>query len=493
MNLHELRLNLKNYNAQLEVFRLENHLNQIHTKSLSEIEELATDSFSESTIKSLEDLSKNSDGQSEIERKGRRNLLNISRLGFLRRETKEIFQELKICQASVRVKLQTEVFTSGEAIKRIASEESAEKRSEIFAKLIDAQSSCANLLDEKFAKLQNSSRTLGFRNLQNLYEEIIQIDFEDFTGKAKNFLEKTEKTYFRMLANVAIEAGLETKKLNDADVYFLREKLERRQLFKNQNLSALYDRILENFGFNSRKITNIELVKTSEKPTETFCPNPPNQVKFCLSNQDGASNLVKFLRCFGRTNQAAWSSKRLAHRYPEFIFAPDDCLPAAFGILFQTLLTNKQFLGQSLDIWDEKLAAKIVEENKFRLLYEIRNNLLKFFPEVQIFGEDARNIEELAQNSAINFTNNLGFNFSKEQMLFGISENFNTQTRTRAFLFAYGLREYFVQKYDFQWWTSRRAFEELIDFWNTSNHFQAEEMARMIGFEMNFDLLAETL
>jgi hypothetical protein len=63
----------------------------------------------------------------------------------------------------------------------------------------------------------------------------------------------------------------------------------------------------------------------------------------------------------------------------------------------------------------------------------------------------------------------------------------------RGFLFAYGLREYFIQKYDFSWWTSRKAFEELIDFWNTSNRYKAEKMAQMIGFEMNFDLLADNL
>jgi len=493
MDLSELRLNLKNYSAQREVFRLEKYLNQNHTKAKAEIEERATDLFSVSTIKTLEKLLESPERQSEVEQKARRNLLNISRLGFLRGETKEICQELEICQRSVRVKFQAEVLTSGGALEKIASEEFAEKRNEIFAKLIDAQGSCANLLNENFSGLQKSSRKLGFRNLQNLYEEITQINFEDFAGKAKNFLDKTEESYFQTLANIAAEINLETKNLNSADMYFLREKLERRPVFSNQTLPRLYDRILENFGFNSRKIRNLEIIKTAEEQTETFCPNPPEQVNFCIANRNGASNLIEFLRCFGQANQAAWTSKELAQRFPEFVFAPDNCLPAAFGILFQTLLTNRQFLSQNLGIRDEKLAAKIVEENKFRLLYEVRDELLKFNLEVQIFGADAAKIDDVAQNSAINFTNNLGFNFSKEQMLFKISENFNSQTRARGFLFAYGLREYFTQKYDFRWWTSRRAFEELIDFWNTSNHYQAEEMARMIGFEINFDLLAETL
>ncbi len=494
MDLSRLRLDLKNYCAQLEVFRLEKYLNQNHAKSLAEIEETAADLFSSSTIETLVKLFQESDGQTEIEQRARHNLLGIARLGFLQRQTKEISQELENCQKTVHIKFRDEVLTFTEALEKIAFQEIAENRSEIFARVIDSQNSCANLFVEKLSDLQKTSQKLGFANLQKLYEEITEINFEDFARKATSFLENTEENYFRSLSGVAREAELETKKLSSADVYFLREKLERQQIFSGQSLPALYDIILENFGFNSRKITNIEIIKTFEqKRTECFCPNPPEKVNFCISNRNGVSNFTEFLHCFARVNQTAWTSKELSQRFPEFVSSPDDCLPAAYGILFQSLLTSKQFLQQSIGIWDEKLADKIVEENKFRLLYEVRSEVLKFNREVQFFCLDATNIEELFQSSAVNFTNNLGFEFSKEQMLLEISENFNSQTRVRGFLFAYGLREYFIQKYDFSWWTSRKAFEELIDFWNTSNRYKAEKMAQMIGFEMNFDLLADNL
>lgn len=494
MDLSELRLNLKNYCAQLEVFRLEKYLNQNHAKSLAEIEERAVDLFSASTVETLEKSLENSDEQNETEQKARHNLLGIAQLGFLQREIKEISQELEICRKAVRIKFQDEVLTFPEALDKIAVQEISENRREMFDRLIDAQNSCANLFVEKLSDLQKTAQKLGFANLQKLYEEITEINFEDFARKAKNFLEKTEETYFRMLSCVAPEAELETKKLSSADICFLREKLERQQIFNGQTLPKLYDKILENFGFNSRKITNIEIIKSFEqKRTKSFCPNPPEKVNFCISNQNGASNFIEFLRCFGRANQTAWTSKELSHRFPEFVFSPDICLPVAYGILFQSLLTDKQFLQQSVNIWDGKLASEIVEENRFSLLFEARCEALRFIQEAQFFCLDAASIEELFRNSAVNFTNNSGFEFRKEQMLFEISENFSSQTRLRGFLFAYGLREYLTQKYGFRWWTSRKAFEELIDFWNTSNRYKAEEMARMIGFEMNFDLLAETL
>ena len=494
MDLSELRKNLKNYNAQLEIFRLEKYLNQNYTKSLSEIEETATDLFTASTIETLEDLHENSDEQSEIEQKARFNLLNVSRLGFLKRETNEISRELEICRKAVRIKFQDQILPFSDSLKKIAFEETSENRKEIFARLIDSQNSCANLLIEKFSILQKTSQKLGFVNLHNFYEEIAKIDFANFVRKAKIFLEKTEEIYFRMLSGVALGNNLEIKKLHSADIYFLRERLERPQVFSGQTLPRLYERIFENFGFNSRKITNIEIVKASEqKRAGIFCPNPPEKINFYVSNQNGAANFTEFLRCFGRANQAAWTSKGLARRFPEFIFPPDACLPFAYGVLFQTLLTGKPFLQQSVGIWEEKLIDKIVEENKFRLLYEVRSEILKFIREIEFFGAAVSDIEEFSQDSAVNLTNNLGFEFSRDQMLFEISENFTSQTRLRGFIFAYGLREYFSEKYGFRWWTARKTFEELIDFWNTSSRYKAEEMAQMIGFEMNFDLLAETL
>ncbi len=82
MDLSRLRLDLKNYCAQLEVFRLEKYLNQNHAKSLAEIEETAADLFSSSTIETLVKLFQESDGQTEIEQRARHNLLGIARLSF---------------------------------------------------------------------------------------------------------------------------------------------------------------------------------------------------------------------------------------------------------------------------------------------------------------------------------------------------------------------------------------------------------------------------
>jgi hypothetical protein len=98
---------------------------------------------------------------------------------------------------------------------------------------------------------------------------------------------------------------------------------------------------------------------------------------------------------------------------------------------------------------------------------------------------------EIAGEFAAGFTRSLGFQASESDVLFQLSENFASLKSLRASKFAFGLREYLRARYDFDWWNKRAAFEELIDFWNTAERYRAEEMARMIGFEMNFDLMTE--
>jgi hypothetical protein len=492
MNLVELRRNLKNYHAHIEEFYLAKNLGQNPSISLAEIEEKASDLFSVSTIESLKKLIEESADSTEIERKARQNLLNISRLGFLKNQTKEISEELENCQDAVSINFQNEILNASEAFRKIEFLLKMTERREIFIRLLDAKNSCADLLIEKISQLQEKTKTLGFANLQKLFEEITELDFYNFAQKAQGFLEKTEKFYFQSLAKNAQEAGLEKYSLHAADFFYLRKIFERKEIFDGENLPRFYAKILENFNFSEYKIPNIKLKEVSERlQTKVFHTNLPEDMYFCVSKKNGVSNYIEFLRGFGKANFAAWTSKELLNRFPEFVFSPDGVLSKAYGFLFQILLTEEFFLRKKLNVWDEKLSDRIKQENEFWLLFETRREILRFVSEIQIFSAN-KNLAEISEQTAKIFTDNLNFGYEKHQMLWEISERFSSLKNIRALLFAFGLREYFRERYGFDWWQKRKAFEELIDFWNTAERYKAEEMAQMIGFEMSFDLLTES-
>lgn len=491
MDLVEFRLNLKNYNLRLEAFRLANNTGQKPVVSLAEIEETVADLFSGSTVESLETLISQSKAAAETEQKARQNLLEIAQLGFLKNQTREISKEIENCQNVVRVNFQDETLSIGQAQTKLAFEENAKARREIFVRLLEAKNSCADLPAERLAQTHEETKRLGFANLQKLFEKTTNLDFYDFSRKARGFLEKTEKLYFRHLSESVRKINLNEKSLHFADSVYLRRQFEHEKLFDAENLPRLYAKLLGDFSFSEYKVPNILLKQVSKNSqTKVFRPNPPEEVYLCFADRNGVSNYAEFLRAFGEANFAAWTSKNIANRFPEFIFSPDAVLADGYGFLFQTLPAEESFIRKSLNIGDEKMSAIIKRENEFWSLFEIRRAIVRFILEARIFSSGG-SLQEASEQTAEIFSENLGFRCENQQMFWEISEDFSSLKTLRALLFAFGLREYLRERYDFDWWQKPKAFEELIDFWNAAERYKAEEMAQMIGFEMSFDLLAE--
>lgn len=486
MDLAQYRRELKNYYAAVEKNRLEKYTGAAQTIPSAAIAERFSDLFSRAAIADLEKSLENTGELTETETKARQNLLNISRLGFLRGQTEEISAEYESCRQSARVSFQNENLTFPEALAKIQIEENSVARREIYARLGEAQAFCADLWLEKFKIRRENAKKIGFENCPKLFEAVAQIDFESFGQKAEKFLAETEEMYFRALS----EAFPEAKSLHVADLYFRQKQSERKEIFDGKKLPNFYRLLLENFNFQPEKISNLKLLEVSgERRADFFRAGfPAPEVRFAVGARDGSAAFTSFLKTFGKAQQAAWTSAGLAERFPEFVFSPDAVLGEAYGILFRNLLADERFLRRNFGLWNEKLTGKIARENNFRLIFEIRRSALRFLFELKF--HSSLNAE-IARELAAGFTQSLGFQASESDVLFQLSEDFQPAKNLRALSFAFGLGEYLRARYDFDWWNKRAAFEELIDFWNTAERYKAEEMARMIGFEMSFDLMRE--
>ncbi|HEX8368303.1 MAG TPA: hypothetical protein VF604_07155 [Pyrinomonadaceae bacterium] len=486
MDLAQYRRELKKYYAAVEKNRLEKCLGAAQTIPGAAIAERFSDLFSQTAISELEKSLENAAELTETETKARQNLLNISRLGFLQNQAAEISAEYESCLKSARVSFQNENLTFPEALAKIQTEENSVPRREIYARLAEAQNFCADLWLEKFKIRRENAEKIGFESCRNLFENLAELDFGQLAQKAEKFLAETEETYFRALSEIFPE----TKSPHIADFYFRQKQSARKEIFDGKKLSNFYRLLLENFGFQPEKISNIKLLEVSaERQTDFFRGAfPASEVRFAVSARDGGAAFSEFLKTFGKAQQAAWTSADLATRFPEFVFSPDAVLGKAYGILFQNLLSDESFLRRNFGLWNEKLTGKIARENNFRRFFEIRRSVLRFLFELKFHSSSNW---EIAREFAAGFSQSLGFELSETDVLFQLSEDFQPAKNLRALLFAFGLGEYFRARYDFDWWNKRAAFEELIDFWNTAERHKAEEMARMIGFEMSFDLMKE--
>lgn len=486
MDLVNYRRELQSFHAAVGKNRLEKYRGSAQTISGAAISERFSDLFSPSAISALENLPENPDELTETERAARRNLLNIARLGFLRNQSAEISAEYESCRKSARVSLQNENLTFAAAFAKMQIEGNSAARREIYERFSESCHACADLFLETFKIRQEKAKTLGFENYRNLFAEITEIDSDAFASKVEKFLAETEEAYFKSLSEIFPESNSSTI----ADFYFWEKQTERAEIFDGKKLSYFYRRMLENFDFQAGKISGIKLLEVSaEKQTDFFRTSFPDvEIYFAVSEHGGNTAFSRFLKIFGQVQQAVWTSGNLTNRYPEFVFSPDAVLGEAYGVLFQSLMRNESFLRQNFGLWNEKLSGKIAAENRFRRLFEIRRNVLRFLFELKF---NSSQNSETAREFAVVFTQNLGFQMSDGDVLFQLSEDFISLKQLRASLFACGLQNYLQARYDFDWWRRRQAFEELIDFWNTAERYKAEEMARMIGFEMSFDLLRE--
>ena len=486
MDLAQYRRELQSYHAAIEKNRLEKYLGAAETFSVEAIAERFSDLFSPSAISDLEKTLENPDELTATETKARQNLLNVARAAFLRNQAGEITNEYESCRNSSRVSFQSESLTFHEAFSRIQVEENSVRRREIYARLSEARNSCADLFLEKFKIFRESAQKLGFENQRKLFEGIAEIDLEAFASKAEKFLAETDEAYFKSLSEIFPEA----KSLHVADFYFWQKQSEQKEIFAGKKLSDFYRLIMENFGFQPEKISNIKLPEAvAERQTDFFRPAfPTPEIYFAVSANNGNAAFIEFLKNFGKAQQAAWTSSDLAKRFPEFVFSPDAVLSEAYGVLFQFLSLDESFLRRNFGLWNEKLTGKIARENRFRMFFELRRSVLRFLFELKFYSSPNA---ESAREFAASFTQSLGFETSESDVLFQLSEDFASLKSLRASMFAFGLREYLRARYDFDWWNKRAAFEELIDFWNTAERYRAEEMARMIGFETGFDLMTE--
>lgn len=488
-----MRLNLRKYKMQTETLRLEQYFGKKPTRSPEEIDETFSDLFTESTIDGLRQLTEDPSNLTETEQQALNNLRKIAELGFIDRQTREISAELSICRKSVRINFQNEILQPAEVFIRLKNETDSALRRELFQRLGESAYSCADLADENLLQTQEIIRKTGRTGSLELFEEITGVEFASLAKKARDFLAVTDRAYFRLLADLAAEVKLDPGQLSCADIFYISEEIERKNIYLGDQLSFFYAGLLDNFGFSPGRIPQIILTKTTaEKRTAMIAADLPEAVFLLVSSRDGADNYLEFLQQFGRAQHFAWTSVELFRRYPEFVFTPENVLSDGYGYLFRELLADVGFLRKSFFGGQTEPAEKIVRENNFGLLFLIRREVLRFLTELEICAAGRAGFEEIRRNAAQSFSENLGFEYRKEQIPAELTIDFSAQRNLRSLIFATGLREYLRGKYDFQWWQKRACFEELIDLWNTAGRYRAEELAGLVGFEMSFDLLAES-
>ena len=498
MKTSDYRREFAAYNSALELARCRHHAGLDAELRAEPIYERYSDLFTLEAINDLRRAYDETSPQFETERAARRSLMGAARIGFMEARVKELTDEYAKCEAAARVQWEGESVPALNLPKIIANEPLSARRRELTARWLDALGACDDLRASCLETLHEAARLLGYVSYRSLYEEITSTDYVRLAAQTDAFLSRTDAAYAsalaRAMAREVPDAPAGDWQLAD---YLRFERMPRLDpFFPATKLQATYRLAMSGLGIRVEQQPNIQ-IDDEPRPLKNprpacFRVAPPDDVRLIGSPIGGAFDCTTFFHEAGHAQHFAWTSRDLAARYPEFVYAPDLATTEGHAFLFQSLFLDAAWLSERLSVSFER-AHEIVSARALLTLHHARRFSAQLRFEIALHESPQVRSEQLAATYAELQEQATSFRRPPPLYLAEMLDGFSVAAYLRAWAFGVALREHLRGRCGRRWWASRKAGDELIDLWNTASRYSVEELAQLLGFgDISFDLLADT-
>lgn len=498
MDTNDYRARFASFNSESELARYHQHVGLTSNLTLVEINNIHSDLFSRTALAEVEAQLQQTPLHLETERVSLTRLLGWARRRFADAQAVEVTRELRRCEQSSIVPWKGETISNeNEACKRLASEAERQPRREIAVRWADAISKCNDLRLAYLARLNDAAVTLQY---QSFYDLVIGNDRPIFsTTTIESVLEQTESSYSIALSRLLTEEfpSLRPNELSFADLPRITGLSWLDHFFNGPDLFRCYVETMRGLGVRvdqQKAIRNdTDCRPTRKRRAACFPVAPPADVRLAILQDTGTDVFLNGLECFGKAQYYAWCSQNLADRNPEFVYSQGTGTSHGFGFLFRFLLLDTRWIAQLFPHLNESQSESISKNVGFLLALQTRTLCAATLYEQSVFNEIPQPEELQSTYVRLNEEATL-FKPLPELYLTGLQIAERPATQLRALAFAFGLREHLRMRYGHQWWTSRKAGDELIDLWSTSSRHSVEELSLLLGFgELSFELLADVI
>jgi hypothetical protein len=486
MDWDEYRREFAGYHAALAQARYEAHAGLPLTQTFCAVEERYADLFRREAVDGLDDGA----FFTETEKESVRRLRDALRLGFVNAQAREVAAELSRYKAAAQ--------SDGFVAALLQLDKSAQRR-EFIKRRAEHTQAGDDLRAELRQRQSRAAQDLGFTNLAALCETVAGVELSRLAKEAAGFLAQTEKFYRTSLAQAAPRCwpGAGVEQLNYADWLFRLHQPQPHLFFAAHDLLPTYGDALRGLGWRAggQNITIDEAERPGkDERAACFAVRPPDEVCVALTPPRGVSDYRDFFAVAGRAQHHAWTSRDLANRHPAFVFAPDAAVNEGYAALFRAFFYDAAWLREYRAGLGPETAAGLVRDEAWLVLAEARRDCALLLWEIEGEASGAWRDEALAEKYADAMTEATGFRHDAAFALAEICAPFAPVARLRGLLLAAVLGDYLRVRHGRRWWASRRAGDELTDWWNAGSRYPAEELAQLTGAgELSFDLLAETL
>ena len=498
MDLGSYRREYAAFRSALERERYEYHAGLKPAPQLAPVLEHYSDLWTREAVYDLRRIHGETDVDFETERASIAALLSAARRCHVEARAAEVAAELARCEEAARLSWGGKRVGLREARALLWREADGARRRELAARLLDASRGCDDLRAARLEALAGAARDLGFAGLRALYEEAAGARLDHLAAQAEKFLERTSALYSRRLAAWGPAHAPRPGALTHADSPFFQRAAHLERFFPNGGARAAYAEALAGLGVRLDRQTNLRIDEALRQGMRAraacFGVGPPDDVRLLAgSEREGAPAYVKFFFEGGRAQNFVWTSRETASRHPELVHAPDESAREGAGFLLAGLLRDAAWASEHLPLRPSE-AREVASSLALLELADARLSCARLRYALALDSAPDPRAEGLADVYVSSHAEATGFRHDASDRLAEADEWFGAATRLRGLLLAASLREHLRSAHGRRWHAARAAGDELIDLWNTSARYRAEELARLAwDGRLDFDLLAEDL
>jgi hypothetical protein len=433
-----------------------------------------SDLFRLSAVEELRAVLKETAEYRETEAKSIRRLIAFALENNLAARTRDVSVEIERYESAARIDWDGKPVSFHRSAELLANEADARRRRDLYARRAGVIQGTQDLRAERFEKLHEGVREIGFESYvamrRELHGPLKEMDCEGLATQAEQILAKTESRYVSSLAPLLLrEAGVSIDQATAADLGWLRRYARFDAFFGREQMPRIYRDLFAALGFDTEKQSNVAIDSTPRpnKQPQAFCSpiEVPDEIKLVVNFIGGQQNYREFLRAAGRAQHFAWTSRNL---YPEFRIGGDAAVGKAWGLLFEHLPLEPDWLAGTLGFVE---TAEFCHAQAVFRLMALRRQAAKIIYEVEF------HTGKLSGNTGARYaelmTAAVRVRFDEAEHLRDLSEDFRPGDDLRAAAFEAQVRDYLKTQFGSHWWSSRKAGETLIDLWNTGHQYSA--------------------
>lgn len=455
----------------------------------------------------------------ETELAGLDALANAARLGYAEARAGGATEELSRCESSARIEWDGARLSACEAAQRLYHERDAARRRELAARSAEALRACDDLRLARLDSLNEAARSLdsaeagraaalasavlasaspvGFQSYGALLARATRTHIARLLAAADALLERTARIYDTVLRRWAAARLPPALAPDHADQLFFVRLARLDRFFPGHEARTAFDATVLSLGIRAGGRSSPRIEESARAgahepcslgnalrvgEARSFALSPPEDVRLVFAPRDGADFFRRYFFEAAWAQQLAWSSPDLAARHPEFVHAVDSSTGAGFGFLFRSLWLDETWLAEARGLGPAE-AREIAASCALVEMHDARRESALAHDWLELDTAGGVRSEALARAYAARQTEATGFRHTPPLHLADVMNNGPRAAELlRGRLFAAAACERLRTRHGRRWWAARAAGDELVDLWNTSSRYSAEELAALADF-----------